>query len=73
MYKCLTVTYHHPSTHCRVYRCPPFPYHMQIPPGNIQMYMGAWGIQWVTDNVWYSVVMYHRINTVIDDGTAYVY
>ena len=31
MYKCLTLTYHHPSTQYGVYTCPPSPYHMQIP------------------------------------------
>ena len=45
MYKCITLTYHHTSTHYRVNRCLPSPYLMQIPPRNIQMYMGAWDIQ----------------------------
>ena len=60
MYKCLTLTYHNPSTHYRVYRCPPSPHHMQIPPRNIQMYIGAcghtdvWAIQMYGEhsNIW---------------------
>ena len=44
MYKCLTLTYHHPSTQYWV-TDPPISHHLQIPPINLLMYMGAWGIQ----------------------------